>query len=304
MRIDGHRRSSNFEDLGRGGGRARGGGGLPIQLLVTVARRLGLRGTLVAGAIAGVGYFVLPNAVRTQLFATLTGGGVAGTGAAAAKACEGANAAACVFSSTVLASTEDVWGARFSRGQLPRYGAAPGEYQPPTLSVFLDQVGTNGCGSATSAVGPFYCPADRKIYIDPHFYQTMESKLQAPGDFAQAYVIAHEVGHHIQNLIGSNKLKVKGETDNQASVRVELQADCLAGVWGHSARKTLEITPADLNEALTAAHAIGDDSLGHADERSFTHGSSSQRTRWFKRGFESGDATTCDTFGVASYREL
>lgn len=132
----------------------------------------------------------------------------------------------------------------------------------------------------------------------------MEKRLRAPGDFAQAYVIAHEVGHHVQNLIGSNDLEVRGETKNQVSVRVELQADCFAGVWGHTARASLEITDEDLSEALTAAHAIGDDALGHTDERQFTHGTSEQRKRWFRLGFESGDPRQCDTFAVKNYREL
>jgi uncharacterized protein len=132
----------------------------------------------------------------------------------------------------------------------------------------------------------------------------MEKRLRAPGDFAQAYVIAHEVGHHVQNLIGATSIKVKGETENQNSVRVELQADCLAGVWGHTARASLEINDEDLREALNAAHAIGDDSLGHSNERSYTHGSSAQRQRWFRRGFDSGDPRQCDTFAVRNYAEL
>jgi predicted metalloprotease len=171
------------------------------------------------------------------------------------------------------------------------------------LTTFSGAVDT-GCGNATSAVGPFYCPADQRLYIDPSFYDVMEKRLRAPGDFAQAYVIAHEVGHHVQNLIGSTRLQPSGESSNQTSVRVELQADCLAGVWGRSARSTLEITDEDLGEALTAAHAIGDDALGHSDERRFTHGSSEQRKRWFRRGFESGDARQCDTFAVRNYHEL
>jgi predicted metalloprotease len=132
----------------------------------------------------------------------------------------------------------------------------------------------------------------------------MEQRLKAPGDFAQAYVIAHEVGHHIQNLIGSSQIGIRGETKNQTSVRVELQADCLAGVWGHSARTSLSINEADLREALQAAHAIGDDSLGHQDESAFTHGSSAQRMTWFRRGFDSGDPKSCDTFSVKEYNQL
>jgi predicted metalloprotease len=197
-----------------------------------------------------------------------------------------------------------VWTPLFERGALPNYGSSPGAYRHPTLVVFANSVSTDGCGAATSDVGPFYCPADQKLYIDPGFYDVMEQRLRAPGDFAQAYVIAHEVGHHVQNLIGSSRLKTRGETSNQNSVRVELQADCLAGVWGYTARASLEITEADLGEALTAAHAIGDDTLGHSDERTFTHGSSEQRMRWFRRGFESGDARQCDTFAVQSNREL
>jgi predicted metalloprotease len=214
------------------------------------------------------------------------------------------NGKACDFSRVVLASTEDTWNAKFQGGALPSYGAAPGPYQQPTLVVFAEGVSTGGCGNATSAVGPFYCPRDKKLYIDPGFYGVMEKKLKAPGDFAQAYVIAHEVGHHVQNLIGSTQVKVPGDTENQTSVRVELQADCLAGVWGHTAKQTLAITDEDLKEAVNAAHAIGDDALGHASTDDYTHGSSVQRMRWFKRGFEGGDARKCDTFSVKKYGEL
>jgi predicted metalloprotease len=209
-----------------------------------------------------------------------------------------ANGAACDFSRVVLASTEDVWTPLFERGTLPSYGTPSGTYRHPTLVVFAGSVSTGGCGNATAGVGPFYCPADEKLYIDPSFYAVMEKRLRAPGDFAQAYVIAHEVGHHVQKLIGATRLKRTGETSNQNSVRLELQADCLAGVWGHTARASLEVTDEDLGEALTAAHAIGDDTLGHSDERKFTHGTSEQRKRWFRRGFEGGDARQCDTFAV------
>jgi predicted metalloprotease len=305
MRTEGQRQSSNFEDRGsgRGGG---GGGGLPIQLLFGLFRILGLKGTLIAGFVMIVAFVMAPAAVKEQILGALTGGGggtPSGEGASVCQASQ-ANAAACDFSRVVLASTEDVWTPIFARGALPQYGGAPGEYRHPTLVVFANGVSTGGCGNATSAVGPFYCPADQKLYIDPGFYDVMEKRLRAPGDFAQAYVIAHEVGHHVQNLIGSSRLQPSGETSNQASVRVELQADCLAGVWGRSARSTLQITDEDLDEALTAAHAIGDDTLGHSDERQFTHGSSEQRKRWFRRGFESGDPRQCDTFAVRSYRQL
>jgi predicted metalloprotease len=306
MRIDDQRRSSNFEDrgTGRGGG---GGGGVPIQALLSVVRLLGFKGTLLAGAVLAIGFFVLPAGLKQEILGALAGGGpgtVSPAGAGSVCEASQANGAACDFSRVVLASTEDVWTQKFAGGALPNYGSAPGAYQQPTLVVFANSVSTGGCGDATSDVGPFYCPGDQKLYIDPSFYGVMERRLRAPGDFAQAYVIAHEVGHHVQNLIGSNRLQARGETSNQSSVRVELQADCLAGVWGRTARVSLDITDDDLGEALTAAHAIGDDTLGHSDERTFTHGSSEQRKRWFRRGFDSGDARQCDTFAVQSYQQL
>jgi predicted metalloprotease len=306
MRIEDQRRSSNFEDrgTGRGGG---GGGGVPIQVLLSLVRLLGFKGTLVAGAVLAVGFFVLPAGLKQELLGALMGGGQGALSTeGAGSVCEAsqANGQACDFSRVVLASTEDVWTQTFERRALPNYGSAPGAYQQPTLAVFANSVSTGGCGNATSDVGPFYCPGDQKLYIDPSFYSVMERRLRAPGDFAQAYVIAHEVGHHVQNLIGSSRLQVRGETSNQNSVRVELQADCFAGVWGHTARASLQITDEDLSEALTAAHAIGDDTLGHSDERKFTHGSSEQRRRWFRRGFDSGDARQCDTFAVQRYQEL
>jgi predicted metalloprotease len=278
-----------------------------MNALSSIVRLIGVKGTLVVGGILGLVYFVAPAGVKDMLMRAL-GGGVPSSGqsgAAAGSVCQASaeNGKACDFSRAVLASTEDAWRAQFQAGALPKYRTEPGAYQEPTLAVFAGGVAT-GCGNASSDVGPFYCPADRKLYIDPSFYGVMESKLKAPGDFAQAYVIAHEVGHHVQNLIGSTKLKKAGETENQLSVRVELQADCLAGVWGHTARASLKITDEDLREAVTAAHAIGDDALGHSDTKSFTHGSSEQRIRWFRKGFTSGDGRQCDTFAVAQYAEL
>jgi predicted metalloprotease len=304
MRTEGQRRSSNFEDRGSGRG---GAVGVPVQALIGLVRFLGFKGTLIAGVVMVVAFMFMPAALKEQILGALTGGGQSAlSGPGAASVCEAsqANGAACDFSRVVLASTEDVWTPLFERGAVPDYGNSPGAYRHPTLVMFADGVATSGCGNASSAVGPFYCPADQRLYIDPGFYAVMEQRLRAPGDFAQAYVIAHEVGHHVQNLIGSTRLQVSGETSNQTSVRVELQADCLAGVWGRSARTALQITDEDLGEALTAAHAIGDDSLGHSDERQFTHGSSDQRKRWFRRGFDSGDARQSDTFSVRNYREL
>jgi uncharacterized protein len=300
MEIEGRRRSSNFEDRGSGG-RARGG--VPVQALGSLVRVLGIKGTLIAGAVLGVGFLVLPASIKQQLLGALGGGESGGSTTAGGSVCQASpgNGKACDFSRAVLASTEDVWQQQFSSGRLPSYGSAPpAAYQDPVLVVFANAVSTGGCGNATSDVGPFYCPADRKLYIDPSFYQVLAERLRAPGDFAQAYVIAHEVGHHVQNLIGANKQRMPGETDNQVSVRMELQADCLAGVWGHTARASLKITDEDLGEATNAAHSIGDDTLGHASEKDYTHGTSAQRMRWFRRGFESGDALRCDTFAARS----
>jgi len=305
MRTEGRRKSDNFEDRGTGGGGG-GRGGVPIQALTSIVSLLGVKGTLIVGALVAVVFFVIPAGLRQELLVALMGGD---QGAPSAPGTTGvcqaseANGAACDFSRVVLASTEDVWTPLFERGALPSYGTPSGAYRHPTLVVFAGSVST-GCGNATSDVGPFYCPADEKLYIDPSFYGLMEKRLHAPGDFAQAYVIAHEVGHHVQNLIGATRLQPTGETSNQKSVRVELQADCLAGVWGHTARTSLEITDEDLGEALTAAHAIGDDTLGHSDERKFTHGTSEQRKRWFRRGFETGDARQCDTFAIRRNGEL
>lgn len=299
MDIGGKRRSENFED--RGAGRASGRGGVGASLLAMVARRFGFKGLIVAAVVLGGVYFLAPDSVRQSL---LGGGGeTVPTGASVCDA-SSKNAQACDFSRAVLASTEDVWSRKFAGSELPQYGSSPSKnYQEPTLVVFSGGVSTE-CGNATSAVGPFYCPRDGNLYIDPSFYDTLETKLDAPGDFAQAYVIAHEVGHHVQNLIGSLSRAVPGESKKQVSVRTELQADCFAGVWGHSARRDLSITDEDLSEATQAAHSIGDDALGHRDESSYTHGSSEQRIRWFKRGFESGDPRRCDTFAIEEYGKL
>jgi uncharacterized protein len=305
--IQGQRRSDNFEDRGRGGGGA-GAAGVPIALLAAVVRRIGLRGALVLAVIGGIVYFVLPSSLRQMLFGAVTGNAATSpAGGPESGACQASatNEKACDFSRAVLGSTEDVWSAAFRQGRLPGYGGRPpGDYQQPKLAVFVDNVSTSGCGNASSDVGPFYCPGDRKLYIDPTFYEVMEQRLRAPGDFAQAYVIAHEVGHHVQNLIGATQVGVKGETRNQQSVRVELQADCFAGVWGYTAKSSLKITEEDLREALNAAHAIGDDALGHQDSDDYTHGTSAQRMKWFRAGFDGGDARRCDTFAVDDYSKL
>jgi uncharacterized protein len=179
------------------------------------------------------------------------------------------------------------------------------DYDPAQVVVFRDQV-RSGCGVASSAVGPFYCPADRRVYLDVAFFRDLSRRFGAPGDFAQAYVIAHEFGHHVQNLTGvAEQVRRASEEDpsvaNQLSVRQELMADCLAGVWGHSTYERGLLESGDYEEGLRAAAAVGDDRLqreatGRVEPESFTHGTSEQRARWFATGFEAGDATRCDTF--------
>jgi predicted metalloprotease len=199
----------------------------------------------------------------------------------------------------VLGDTEDTWGAIFQ--------ASGSQYPPPTLALFRGSI-QSACGFASSASGPFYCPGDRKVYIDLAFYDELAQQFQAPGDFAQAYVLAHEVGHHVQNVLGTlEKVQAAqqrlGEAErNQLQVRVELQADCYAGIWAHHAEKSRGILePGDIDEGLKAASAVGDDTIqrrmqGHVVPESFTHGSAGERMRWFTRGYESGELASCDTF--------
>ncbi len=209
------------------------------------------------------------------------------------------------FVSVVLADTEDTWHSLFRQ--------MGGTYVEPKLVLYSGAV-ESACGFARSAVGPFYCPADQKLYIDLSFYEDLKNRHQAPGDFAQAYVIAHEVGHHVQNLMGiSNRVnamqrRVDRVEANQLSVRQELQADCFAGIWAHHAdrsRQNLSLEAGDIEEALNAASSIGDDRLQHQAKgyvvpEAFTHGSSAQRVRWFKRGIQTGDPAQCNTFAVAN----
>lgn len=206
------------------------------------------------------------------------------------------------FVSVVLADTEDTWRTLFRQ--------MGGAYQDPKLVLFTGAV-QSACGFAQAAVGPFYCPGDQKVYIDLGFFQELKNRFQAPGDFAQAYVIAHEIGHHVQNLLGisakvqSLRDRVSAAEANELSVRLELQADCFAGVWAHHAHQSRQILEAgDVEEGLNAANAIGDDRLqmqakGYVAPDSFTHGSSAQRVRWFKRGIAGGDLRQCDTFNAA-----
>lgn len=203
------------------------------------------------------------------------------------------------FISVVLADTEDTWNVLFQQ--------QGGQYQEPKLVLFSGAV-RSACGQASAAMGPFYCPGDRKVYIDLSFYNDLKRRHGAPGDFAQAYVVAHEVGHHVQTLLGISqqvhkaRAKVSKVEGNQLSVRQELQADCFAGLWAHHAQRTRQILEeGDLEEALRAATAIGDDRLqkqskGYVTPESFTHGSSEQRVRWFTTGLQQGNVAACNTF--------
>jgi len=290
MKWEGHRESDNVEDRrndgGSGGGGMRFGGG----------RGIGLGGIVIA-LLASWAFGINPMTVLGLL-----GGGDGGPPPpTAAQSPQGPKAQdpASRFVRTVTADTEDVWSAYFARANQP--------YAPPTLVMFRGQTSTS-CGTGEAAMGPFYCPADRKVYIDLSFYDQLRDKLGAPGDFAQAYVIAHEVGHHLQNLMGTTakldkaRQRVSEREYNALSVRLELQADCYAGVWAHDSQQSKGwLEAGDIEEGLNAAAQIGDDTLqrksqGTVVPESFTHGSSAQRVRWFKRGLEGGQLKNCDTF--------
>jgi uncharacterized protein len=289
MKWEGQRESDNVEDVRNGGGRS---GGLPIG-----GRSLGVGGIAVA-LLASWALGINPLTVLGLLDG---GGGPPGQPTAPAQSRPQDPAAR--FVSVVLADTEDVWGAYFQRsGQ---------QYVAPKLRVFRGSEPT-ACGTGESAMGPFYCPADRKVYIDLGFFDTLRERLGAPGDFAQAYVIAHEVGHHLQNLMGTtDKLdrargRIPQRDMNAMSVKLELQADCYAGVWARLSQQGKGwLEQGDIEEALNAAAQIGDDTLqkrnrGSVVPESFTHGSSAQRMRWFRRGLDAGQLKACDTFSSAA----
>ena len=287
MRWEDQRESSNVEDRRDGSG---GGGGFGIG-----GRSIGI-GTIVL-ALVGWGVFGI-NPLTT--IGVLSGGNPAPVqqGPAHAPPSNDKNAA---FVSVVLASTEDVWSQIFQQ--------AGQRYPAPKLVLYRGATPT-ACGTGQAAMGPFYCPADQKVYIDLGFYETLQSRLGAPGDFAQAYVIAHEVGHHVQNLLGiSAKVdQMRGRVSqaeyNRLSVRLELQADCFAGVWAHHAQNARQILEqGDVEEAMNAAAQIGDDALqrssgGAVVPESFTHGTSAQRQRWFNAGLQQGHLKSCDTFAA------
>jgi uncharacterized protein len=291
MRWQDAERSSNVDDVR---GRRFGGGGTPI--------RLGGVGGLGLGGLVAV--MAITYLLGGDPFAVLTGGVPTETAAPPA-AGDGApiNDEGGQFVQAVLKSTENVWGTVF-RDQLGR------SYTEPRLTMFSDMV-PSACGTNSSAVGPFYCPPDQRVYIDISFYQELDRRFGAPGDFAQAYVIAHEVGHHVQTVLGlSDRVQrmrqgASREEANQLSVLTELQADCFAGVWANHANRDRQVLePGEAVEGLRAAAAVGDDRIqartrGYVVPESFTHGSAEQRVGWFRRGLESGDVQACDTFGAA-----
>lgn len=278
MKWLGRRGSGNIED------RRSGGGGLAIGGGIT--------------AVIAVIFSLITGQNPMELLGMFQGGG-SGTQQEAPLGTDVNQDKKGHFVSVVLADTEDVWNKLFSE--------SGSEYKEPTLVLFSGAV-HSACGSASSATGPFYCPGDEKVYIDLTFYDELQNKFGAPGDFAMAYVVAHEVGHHIQNILGtSSKLdeargRVSQEEYNQLSVKLELQADFLAGVWAHHAQRMKSILEeGDIEEALNAANAIGDDRLqqqsqGRVVPDAFTHGTSAQRMRWFKKGYETGDIKQGDTF--------
>jgi len=291
MKWEGNRQSDNVEDRrdedpGSGGGGFSFGGGRGIGV-----------GTIVIALVGGWIFGINP----LTIVGALGGGGMAEAPAVRQGSAHKppADDKLAAFVSTVLADTEDVWKAQFA--------AQGGTYREPKLVLFRGVTRT-ACGTGQAAMGPFYCPGDQKVYIDLGFYETMRTRLGAPGDFAQAYVIAHEVGHHVQALLGitdkvdSMRQRSNPAQSNALSVRLELQADCLAGVWANNAQRARQIIEqGDVEEALNAATQIGDDALqrksqGTVVPESFTHGTSAQRVSWFKRGMVSGNLRECNTF--------
>jgi hypothetical protein len=298
MRLDKMRRSSNVEDARgqRAGGGGMGGGGLG-------GMKLGLGGivlALIASWLFGIDPRVALGIVQVGSAVTgAGGGGMPGAGSAPTGVIGAPKDAAGDAAAAVLGDTEETWTEIFKAG-----GA---QYQPPVLKLFSGEVVT-ACGRANSGAGPFYCPGDQKVYIDLSFWNELETQFKAAGDFAQAYVIAHEVGHHIQTITGTSKqvreaqARASKAQQNQLQVMMELQADCYAGIWAHHAERSRQILEqGDLEEALAAASAVGDDTIqkrmqGYVQPESFTHGTAQQRTQWFKRGLETGSMQSCDTF--------
>jgi predicted metalloprotease len=292
MRWQGRRQSGNIEDRRGAAGGGLGGGFSRMPVGFPTSRRAG--GGLGIGAVAVILLVAWLAGINPLDVLVGDAGGPAilteesaRTGAPSDEAGQ--------FVATVLADTEDNW---------TKILAAQGiGYRPPTLVLFSGTT-ASACGYASAASGPFYCPNDRKVYIDLAFYRELKTRFNAPGDFAEAYVIAHEIGHHVQNQLGLLRGTLGGGADS-AAVRTELQADCFAGIWAHGAESEDILDIGDIDEALNAAAQIGDDALqrrtqGHAVPDSFTHGTSAQRSRWFKRGYETGEIAACDTFNAAT----
>jgi len=290
MKWEGHEQSRNIED------RRGAGGGMGVPRIG--GRGIGL-GTIVIALLAGWIFGINPLTV----LGLLSGGAPTEVLQAPQRTPAGQPGAAprdapAQFVSTVLRDTERVWGQMFK--------ASGAQYREPTLVLFQD-VTRSACGLGQEAMGPFYCPSDAKVYLDLSFFETLSRRMGAPGDFAQAYVVAHEVGHHVQNLLGitgrvdAMRGRISQVEMNKLSVRVELQADCFAGVWAHHSQKGKGwLEAGDLQEAMNAAAQIGDDTLqknsqGRIVPESFTHGSAEQRMSWFKRGLDSGNPNQCDT---------
>ena len=295
MKWEGNRESDNVEDR-RGDSGSSGGGGFGFG-----GRSVGV-GTIVVALLGGWIFGINPMTILNAL---------SGASAPQSQVQQAPHSPAQGppaddrmgrFVKTVLADTEDVWKDVFAKGG--------GTYKEPRLVLFRGQTGTGGCGTGQSAMGPFYCPADQKVYIDLAFYETLTKRLGAPGEFAQAYVVAHEVGHHVQNLLGiSAKMdQMRGRVSkaeyNVLSVRLELQADCFAGLWANHAQTSRQILEnGDVAAAMNAAAKIGDDALQRAGggavvPESFTHGTSAQRQRWFDTGLRTGSVKACDTFNT------
>ena len=299
MRWKGSRKSTNVED--RRGQSAGSGGGTGSGLLSFIPMLVRTKTGRIM-LLVGVVVFFGSRMMGIDLLPLLLGGG-GSTVNTQPRELSAAEKEMGDFVSAVLAYTEDTWQTIFRE--------QGGVYKEPTLVLFTGRV-NSACGMASAAVGPFYCPGDQKLYIDLSFFQDLKQRHGAPGDFAQAYVLAHEVGHHVQTLMGvSDQVRQAGrgrsKTEvNALSVKQELQADCFAGLWGHAANTERQVLdPGDLEEALRAATAIGDDRLQQEAGRgvvpdSFTHGSSAQRVKWFKRGFDSGDINSCDTFSAGN----
>ena len=293
MEWKGRRGSSNVEDArGERSGGGFGGGGGGMGLIMTILRLFGIKGILAALVLGGILWKM--GLVDPSMF---LGGGSAPQVQVSPEDKERGE-----FVGVVLKETEDVWSEEFAR-----IGRT---YVKPKLKLFRGQVST-GCGTGSAAMGPFYCPADQKVYIDLSFYDELAETFNSPGDFAQAYVIAHEVGHHVQKLLGaSDKVNaMRGRPDyNEYSVRLELQADYYAGVWANHSRQALKLDRSDIEEAMRAANAIGDDAIqkktqGKIVPHSFTHGTSQQRMRWFNKGLQDGTIEGGDTFSMP-YEQL